>query len=162
MVVDREGHGVEHVLPVALLPASILGEVDPKRWVAPGERDRDLAFRRPAVSDERLAHGLRGVSNEWNGAGLRDPRDALPKSVQPVQGRCRMPMHAFDDERSRFKALDELLDDTTGFAESAMTRDEAQRRDAGGDDSAAGEDGIAEIAEPGVKGENRIGVVHIV
>src|SRR5688572_11353434 len=64
LVVERQRNGVEHVLPVSLLPAPVLCEIDAEARVPRGDGDGDLALRGSAIADDGRARALRRVHGE--------------------------------------------------------------------------------------------------
>src|SRR5882672_7485430 len=59
LVVERQGDRVEHVLPVALLPAPVLRQVDAERREAMRDGDGDLRLLGLAVAGDRRSDTLR-------------------------------------------------------------------------------------------------------
>src|SRR5258708_39373268 len=64
LMVECQRDRVEHVLPVALLPPSVLREVDAQRWKPVCHRDRDLRLPGLAVAGDGGPHPLRRVHRE--------------------------------------------------------------------------------------------------
>lgn len=100
-MVDGQGHGVEHVLPEAFLPAPVLGEVDAKRWEARGDHGRDLALGRLAVPENGLPDLLRSVGGEPEMPSPSEPACVEGQAVEVVQPRDWMAVGLLDDDHSR-------------------------------------------------------------
>ena len=152
-IVKAERYGIEHVLPVAFLPSSILGEVDPECWVPGGNNLRDLSLGRPPVADNAHADGLRRVRRKADAAATGKSYRRADQPVKIIQPRHRMTVRLFDDKGLRFESLDPMAKLPPSFGKPALWWQATQGEDAALSQPPPRENGEAEFAKAGVEGK---------
>lgn len=154
LVVEGQRHGVEHVVPVAILPLSVLPAIDPELRESPDERPDDLRLTRPAIVEQRSTHRLGGVGRE------REIVLVCQASQEPAErGKSwlrsqRAAWDVLEYEGVRAVGTYPALKGTSDGRESALRRHMAQHEDAGINEMGAQEHGVTEFAGTGVDGQD--------
>ena len=155
-VVEAERDGVEHVLPVALLPLAVLADVDPQRGVAGGHDRGHFSLGRPAVSDDTLADGLGRIGGQANTPVSGQEHGGPDEAIQVIEPGNGMMVRLLDDDRSWSVRADPLPELTAGFRKSPPSRQVSEGEDAAVGQTLAGEDGVAEFPEARIEGEESV------
>lgn len=156
LMVKSEGDGVEHVLEVRFLPAAVLREIDPQGGQASGDSLGRLAFVRPAVADEALADGLGRVCRDrqpFQGSHAANPTG---QTVQPIQGVHAVRVGGFKDDDRGSELTDPVADGLHGGGEALLRWQQPEREDSRLDQGSSSENGVPEVPEAGIKGEDRL------
>ncbi len=154
LVMQGERHGIEHVEPELLLPASVLRKVDAQLREAVGDGDRDFRLLRFAVAGDGGTYSLRRVRPERNTEAPREPASVAADAVQFIEPREWMAVRLLDDNRAGAVGREERRDSGLRLLESPLLGDEPQGNDASGDESASRENREAEFFEPWIEGED--------
>ena len=80
-----ECDGIEHVLPVSLLPLPVVSEMDTEFREPRSERSRNIPLAGPAIPDNRAPYGARRVVDERQPSTCRDTAELPAESWQPSQ-----------------------------------------------------------------------------
>src|SRR5258708_5399362 len=96
VVADRDG--IEHVVPIPVLPLPVLATVDAKLRVPTDERFDDFGLPSPAIVEEGAAHSFRRIARERYAVRTRHPAEQSTEGGQASQQTTRPIRNVFDDQ----------------------------------------------------------------
>lgn len=155
-VVEAERDGVEHVLPVALLPLAVLGDVHPQSGVAGGHDRSHFSLRRPTVPHDALADGLGCIGGKSNASMTGQEHCGSAEAGEVIEPGQWMVMRLLDDERSWSVRTNPMPELTAGFGKPPPLRQVSEGEDTAICEALASENGVAEFPQTGIEGEQGI------
>ena len=156
LVMKCQGDRVEHVLPMALLPAPILSQVDAEGWKAVSDSDGDLRLLGLAVAGDRGPYALRRIHCECGVVASGEiPRGAreLMKLIEPWHG---MTVGLLDHNDVGPVGTKPRVNVLARGREPFILRDTPQPKHTAGHEPPVVKDGIAEFSKSRVEGENGV------
>jgi len=159
LVMECQGDRIKHVLPVALLPAPVLREVDAERREAVRDGNGDLRLLRFAIAGDGGPNALGRVHRECGVVPCskvsRRSRD-LVELIQPLQ---RVSVRLLHDHDVRAMCLDPRADVLPRSGEPLVLRGSTKPEHATGYEASALEHGVAEFPKSGIEGKDAVRIL---
>lgn len=154
LVVEREGHGVEHVSPQSLLPAPVLREAEPQVREAVGHGLGGFELRSPAAARHAQAYSLGRVGGEAQPSAPGDRPGGAGDGIEPIEPGHRVAVGLLHDDRARRVCRCEDANAPSDGLQPSRSLEHAERDGAVREQPAASEDSEAEFTGTGIDGED--------
>ena len=159
LVMKRQRDRIEHVLPITLLPAAILCEIDAEGGKAVSDSDGDLGLLGFPVPGDRCPYALRRVHRERGVLASGEVPRGTRELMQLVEPRHRMTVGLLDHyDVGPVRPQPSAYVLTCG-GEPFIFRYAPQAKHSAGHKPATVQDGVPEITKSGIEREDGVRIL---